>query len=245
MSIWALSDFHLSFGLPNKSMEVFGPAWEKWTSRIKSSCQELIKPEDLLLIAGDISWATTLEEAQADLQWIDELPGTKVLLKGNHDYWWPSLKKLQEVLPPSVFAVQHTCFDWNEISITGTRLWDSPEFSFASLSSNSASLIEPIKAFSDEDKKIYDREIGRLELALKSLSPSSQKKIVMTHYPPIGLDLKETKASKLFDEYGIDVVIFGHLHNIACNTPLFGKANKTHYLLTSCDYLNCRPIKIF
>lgn len=100
MAVWAIADLHLSFGIPDKSMDVFGPQWTDHAEHVKKHWLESISAEDLVLIPGDISWAMTPEQAKADLEWIHELPGTKVLLRGNHDYWWTSVSKVQKVLPP-------------------------------------------------------------------------------------------------------------------------------------------------
>ena len=245
MTIWALSDFHLSFNTPNKSMSVFGPTWHHWTEKIKASCETLIKPEDLLLVAGDISWGSNLQEALADLQWIDALPGTKLLLKGNHDYWWPSKSKLKEIFPPSIYVIHHDAFHWNDISIGGSRLWDTPEFNFSSLIDIKENPLATQELIPKEDSaKVFERELIRLQMSLDLLSPKASFRIAMTHYPPIGLDLQPSKASKLLDAYNIDVCVFGHLHNLNTHQALFGKHHKTRYVLTSCDYLDFVPIKI-
>src|SRR5437899_350003 len=99
MAVYALSDPHLSFGVPQKSMEVFGPLWENYTQRIETHWRTIVQPEDLVLVPGDISWATHFEDALVDLRWIDALPGTKLIIRGNHDFWWSSPKKMKEALP--------------------------------------------------------------------------------------------------------------------------------------------------
>jgi hypothetical protein len=245
MNIFALSDFHLSFGTPNKSMEVFGPLWKDWTDKIATSCHEMISSNDLLLIAGDISWASTLEQAHQDLKFIASLPGKKVLIKGNHDYWWPSYKKLCEALPKSVYAIQNNSLEFGPFAIGGSRLWDSQEYHFSRYVDFTCSAFgkDEIKPFSEEDGAIFQRELGRLELSLKTL-PKHAKKIVMTHYPPIGADLQPSKASTMIEAYGALACVFGHLHSIKNNVKLFGKTTQTHYHLTSCDYLDFKPIQI-
>lgn len=245
MHIWALSDFHLSFGVKNKSMEKFGDTWKDWTQKIEKNCHAVIKEEDLLIIAGDLSWATTLEEALIDLKWIDSLPGKKIIIKGNHDYWWSSYKKLQEALPPSIFAIQNNALNFGEVSICGTRLWDSEEFSFNSIiKSESCSFgKEEIKELQQEDKKIFDRELLRLEMSLKELNQEAKYKIAITHYPPIGIELKDSKVSKLLEKYKVDIALFGHLHSLK-KGPFFGKKGNISYFLTSTDYLNHTPIQI-
>src|SRR5690349_8684871 len=107
MTIWALADLHLSFGVPDKEMDFFGDQWIGWTKKVESQWRDLVSPDDLVLIAGDISWATSLEDAIPDLKWIDQLPGTKVILRGNHDFWWTSLKKITEVMPKSIHIIQN------------------------------------------------------------------------------------------------------------------------------------------
>ena len=246
MNVWALSDFHLSFGIKNKSMEIFGSIWKDWTEKIKAHCHEKIKQEDLLLIAGDLSWASNLEEAIPDLDWISHLPGTKMILKGNHDFWWPSYSKLLTALPSSIYAIQNNSISWKGLSIGGTRLWDSPEFSFENLISLEGASFgkEEIKPFTKEDQKIYERELLRLEMSLKSFPQDFSKRIVMTHYPPLGSDLKPTRASLLLKNYRVDLCVFGHLHNVKNKGPLFGTLDLTHYALTSCDYLEFSPIQL-
>lgn len=249
MNIWALSDFHLSFGMTNKSMEVFGPNWSDWTKKIKTSCEALIQPDDLLLIAGDISWANKFDEALPDLEWIASLPGTKLLLKGNHDYWWTSRAKMEGKVPDSIYFIHLDAFHWNNVSIGGARLWDTPEFNFSSIAEFRENPLATKETKSDEEKlkedlKIFERELLRLQMSLDLLSPKATYRIAMTHYPPIGLDLKSSKTSKILEAYHIDHCIFGHLHNLNTKKPLFGKSHNTHYHLTSCDYLDFTPIKI-
>ncbi len=130
MRIWALSDLHLSFGVPNKTMDPFGPDWKDHAAKIKTSWDGQVSPEDLVLIPGDISWAMRLAEAMPDLQWIHERPGTKVIIKGNHDYWWGSLKKVREALPRSIHAIQNDAICFGDIAIGGAKLTDSPEYTF-------------------------------------------------------------------------------------------------------------------
>src|SRR3989338_5022393 len=115
MTIWALSDLHLPFGAPSKTMEAFGPAWKNYTHKIATHWNRLVQREDLVLIPGDISWAMRLEDALIDLSWIDALPGTKLILKGNHDYWWSSAGKMAKVMPPSVHFLQNTVFNWGDV----------------------------------------------------------------------------------------------------------------------------------
>lgn len=247
MSVWAIADLHLSFATPGKKMDVFGPKWVSHEEKVKSHWEKLISPEDLVIIAGDISWAKHLEEAKVDLEWIDRLPGTKVILRGNHDYWWASNKKMKTIMPPSIHFIHNNTFDWGDITIGGSRLWDSDEYNFNEFIEwkevEGANISE-----GDEDessrRKIFERELGRLQLSLKGLNPDSKIRIAMTHYPPIGADLKGSEVSAILEEHNIDFCIFGHLHSLKDGLELFGRRNGVQYVLTSCDYLNCTPIKL-
>ena len=247
-AIWAIADLHLSFGVPNKSMNVFGPQWEGYTDKIEKEWRSSISPEDLVLIPGDISWAMHPEEARPDLEWIDRLPGTKMLIKGNHDYWWSSLSKLKPILPPSCHLIQNNSLTWNDVTIGGARLWDTSELSFQEIIDFKQ--FECTKKLTESDEtpdsqKIYQRELGRLEASLKSMDPKAKHRIVMTHYPPIGAALQETEASRLLEKYQVEACVFGHLHNVKPGLQLFGTHHGVRYYLTACDYLpHFKPIKI-
>jgi len=248
MAIWAIADLHLSFGVPNKQMDVFGLQWRDYTHKIEKAWRASITSEDLVLIPGDISWAMHLEEVRPDLEWIDRLPGTKVLIKGNHDYWWNSLSKLKSILPSSCHLIQNNSWTWRDISIAGTRLWDIPHLSFNEIINFKQNGC--VKALTESDhspdsQKIYQRELGRLEASLKSMNPLAKKRIVMTHYPPIGPSFQETEASSLLEKYQVDICVFGHLHNVKSGLQLFGTYRGIRYYLTACDYLeDFKPLRI-
>ncbi|MCE2983572.1 MAG: metallophosphoesterase [Parachlamydia sp.] len=248
MPIWAIADLHLSFGVPSKHMRVFGPQWENYTDKIEAAWRHLVSPDDLVLIPGDISWAMRAEDARVDLDWIESLPGTKLLLKGNHDYWWSSFSKLQALLPPSCHAIQNNSFSWKGVSIGGTRLWDLPQINFNPIIDFKEHAC--VRKLNEQDnteerERIYQRELGRLEASLKSMDPTLQYRIAMTHYPPIGPSLEETEASRLLEKYGIQTCVFGHLHNVKPEVPVFGSLHGIEYVLTACDYLDrFTPIKI-
>jgi predicted phosphohydrolase len=242
-SVWAISDPHLSFGVPHKKMDLFGPLWNNHSDTIKASWDAVVSPDDIVLIPGDISWAMHLSDALPDLNWLDERPGTKILIKGNHDYWWGSLSKVRAALPKSIRVIQHDAVNINGIAIGGARLWDTTEFTF-----NSIIDIRPIAATpkvqeEGKDKEIFRRELNRLEASLQHLPKDAPLKIVMTHYPPIGTNLLPSSASSLFERYGVSLAVFGHLHSIRQGLPpLFGTARGIRYALCSCDYLNFSPL---
>ncbi len=249
MRIWAIGDLHLSFGVPDKKMDVFGPGWENHAEKIAANWKAVIGPDDLVLIPGDISWAMRPEEAKADLDWIHSLPGTKVMIKGNHDYWWGSMKKVAEILPPSIHLIQNNAFHWRGCAIGGARLWDTPEYNFHKFvvfQENPREKKEDVEVVVQEElnQKIFDRELGRLDLSLSQLDPNAEVRIAMTHYPPIGSDLEPSRAAQILEKHQIQICVFGHLHNLKPDLSLFGTSRGVRYLLTSTDYIHHQPIAV-
>ncbi len=242
-SVWAIGDLHLSFGVKNKEMDLFGPEWHNHADRVKAAWDATVAPDDIVLIPGDISWAMRLEQALPDLRWIDERPGTKILIRGNHDYWWESLSKVRAALPKSLHVIQHDAVCINGLCIGGARLWDTPEYTFNAIIDMKPMTAAPKVKEEGKDAEIFRRELGRLEASLQHLPKEAFLKIAMTHYPPIGTDLLPSSASSLFERYGVSLVVFGHLHSFKRGLPpLFGTARGVRYVLCSCDYLNFAPI---
>jgi len=247
MNIWAISDLHLSLGDASKSMEVFGDSWKDYVRRIEQEWKNHIQPEDLVLVPGDISWAKNLDGALIDLNWIDSLPGTKVIIKGNHDYWWDSSSKMQKVMPPSIKFIQNDVFNWNGVSIGGSRLWDTEEYNFnkyIEFVENPRENKKENTKNTEEQEKIYTRELERLKLSLNKLDPKAKVRIALTHYPPVGADLSPSKASAILENYKIDICVFGHLHSVKRGVPLFGEKNGVKYIFASCDYLKFVPLRV-
>lgn len=244
-AIWAIGDLHLSFGVPNKEMDIFGDLWSGHAEKMRNFWDACVKPEDIVLIPGDISWAKKLDEAIIDLQWIEGRPGTKVLIRGNHDYWWDSLSKVRSALPKSLHVVQNDVFFSEGIAVAGARLWETDEYGFDDVIAYSGTPSRGKPAEVGESAKIYARELGRLEASLKQLPQNASVRIALTHYPPIGLDLAPTPAAKLFEQYGVSTVVFGHLHAIKPGiSSLFGAARGVDYILASSDWLRFAPKKI-
>ncbi|MCB1118789.1 MAG: metallophosphoesterase [Chlamydiia bacterium] len=242
MAIWVIGDLHLAVAVPDKDMAVFGPAWEGYMERMAAAWKGCVGEKDLVLLPGDISWAMRPEEARVDLEWIERLPGTKVMIRGNHDYWWSSLSKVKKVLPPSLHVVQNDAFQWEDGAIAGARLWDTDEYRFDALIERRENPRERrSEEAEDKSELIFQRELNRLELSLQALDPKAKWKIAMTHYPPIGLDLAPSRASQLLEKYGVDTCVFGHLHNVPPGKAPFGTARGVTYHLTSADYLEFRP----
>jgi predicted phosphohydrolase len=249
MRIWAIGDLHLSFGVANKSMDVYGPRWQNHAEQIASNWKSTIKPEDLVLIPGDISWAMKLDDVIPDLKWIDALPGTKVMIKGNHDYWWGSLNKLATILPPSIHLIQNNVFNWKGATIGGARLWDTPEYSFGrfvEFQKNPYAKTKDNEELVQEEfaQKLFEKELERLKMSLSKLDPNAKLRLAMTHYPPISADLVPSRAGQILEEYGIQACVFGHLHNLKTDQPLFGETRGVRYILAACDYIRFQPIAV-
>ena len=246
MSIWALADLHLSLSVPDKTMEIFGSEWRNYMLRIKENWEDKIRSNDLVLIAGDISWSMNIKKMKKDFEWLDNLPGKKLIIKGNHDYWWSSYSKVKTFLPPSIEALQNNAYLWNDVAIGGSRLWDSPEYNFdkyINIKENPKASVEK-KIQIDLQEKIFERELHRLKLSLSQMRDGASFRIVMTHYPPIGADLAPSRTSLLLEDKEIDICVFGHLHSVKPGALPFGKAGNVKYILTSADYVEFHPVQI-
>ena len=174
-----------------------------------------------------------------------------MMIKGNHDYWWGSLKKISEVLPPSIHLIQNNAFHWKDVAIGGARLWDTPEYSFSPFiefreNPRAAKPAQDAEEVVQEEMeaKIFNRELERLKMSLAALDPKAKVRIAMTHYPPIGADLGPSRAAQILEQNRIDVCVFGHLHNIKPGVSLFGERNGVRYVLASSDYIRFQPIAI-
>jgi predicted phosphohydrolase len=248
MTVWAIADLHLSFGCPDKGMDIFGPEWSRHYEKIQQFWDAYVQDEDLVLIPGDISWAMRLVEAQADLEWISKRPGTKVMIKGNHDHWWASTNKVRSILPPRMHVIWNDVFHWRDIVVGGARLWDTAELDFSpiiEMKPKPGVKSEAAKEFSvQDDKKIFDRELLRLQASLQAMQPDTALKIVMTHFPPIGWDLQESQAVPLLEKAKIQHVVFGHLHSVKKGSVIFGTKAGITYHLASADWLNFTLLKI-
>jgi predicted phosphohydrolase len=227
MRIFAIADLHLSFAV-DKPMDIFGPAWAEHPVKIRQAWLESVSPDDVVLIPGDISWAMRLPEAAPDFAFLGDLPGTKVIIKGNHDYWWASLSKVRQAVPPSVIPLQNTSVVFGGIGIAGTRLWIDPSLQ--------------LEQASGDDARIWERELERLRVSLSSLPGGLQKRIVMTHFPPISLEGRESRAVETARHYGCDIWVFGHMHLDGLDYSGFNRViNGIRFEFVSADYLDFRP----
>lgn len=229
--IWTISDLHLSFAQP-KPMDIFGNRWKDHPERIATSWRQRVRDEDVVLVAGDISWAMKVEDALVDLRWIHGLPGRKVFCKGNHDFWWDRARPLRPIIPPSIGLVEADALDIGEAIVCGTRGWLTPETpGFAPTT----------------DTRIYNREIGRLERALAAavaLAANSKPIIVLIHYPPF-IDRRPSEFARRIAAAGAAACIYGHLHRPEdWGQATQGVVDGVYYQLSACDYLGFGPVGV-
>lgn len=230
MKVFAISDLHLSINNP-KPMDVFGEVWNNYLDEITAFWEKNISDGDVVLIAGDISWAMNLEGVKPDLEYIGSFKGKKVLLRGNHDYYWHSISALRALLPYGTYAVQNDCLRFGKLLVCGSRGWTTPE------NGN----------FTPEDKKIYDRELIRLKLSLDDAMKKREegdKIVLMTHYPPFNSKFESSPFTELIGSYPVDSVVYGHLHGKNVRVRRIVDIGGIPYHLTSCDMIANMPVLI-
>lgn len=224
MALYAISDLHLSTSV-DKPMDIFGDKWTLHEEKIRDNWMNKVTENDTVIISGDISWGMKASEGMADIEWISELPGRKILVRGNHDYWWGSIKKLNSLYENMDF-IQNNFFSYEDYAICGSRAWICP-------GSNS---------FGEKDSKIYDRELIRLRLSLEEAKKSGYDKIIAAvHYPPTNDKFEDSGFIDLFKEYGVEKVIYGHLHGPSLKRVFEGERDGIEYILTSADYIDFDP----
>lgn len=227
MALYAISDLHLSLS-GDKPMDVFSEEWKNHDMRIRENWLKKVKEEDTVLLAGDLSWSMKLQGGKEELDFVAGLPGRKIIIKGNHDYWWGSITKLNSMYDNMDF-IQNNFFSYEDYAICGTRGWVIPGSSL----------------FKEEDEKIYRREILRLKMSLDAAKKRGfQKFIVMIHYPPVNETFKDSEFTDIFEEYGVEKVIYGHLHGKSLQRVMTGERQGVEYILTSCDYIGFDPVLI-
>ncbi|WP_202711527.1 metallophosphoesterase [Sporosalibacterium faouarense] len=222
MAIFGIGDLHLD-STGEKPMDIFGENWENHEEKIFSNWIDLVNEDDLVVLPGDISWALKYNEAYKDLSKIDNLPGFKVITKGNHDYWWETKKKLESLELSTIHFLQNDCYIHEDIAIFGTRGWPSKDSD----------------EFDDHDEKIFNREVTRLELSLSSLKKSVKKKIVMIHYPPFNVtDKSPNEFVDIMKKYDVDICVYGHLHAEGHKFVTEGIIDGIDFYCISSDYIN-------
>ncbi len=219
MSVFAIGDLHLAGG-DDKPMNVFGEQWTGHDGKIQADWLRRVKEDDVVLIPGDISWAMQLERALPDLRRIADWPGKKVLLRGNHDYWWSGISRLRAELPQGMYAIQNDALRLADLTIAGSRGWTLPG-----------------PGQSAEDQRIYERELLRLRLSLDRAANLGGELVVMTHYPPLGETGEPTDVTRMISQAGARYCVYGHLHGAAGRNAFTGFCENTFYMCVSCDRL--------
>ncbi len=225
MNIFAIGDLHLSGSPPQKPMQIFGEHWTNHWEHIRLDWQNRVHEEDTVLIAGDTSWALKLEEALVDLAEIIKLPGKKILIKGNHDYWWQSVAKMSKSVNRELSFIHNNFVQVNNYAICGSRGWTCP----------------PDPSFTEQDQLIYQREVLRVQSSLSSAVAAGFKKIIlMLHYPPVYSLESPSGFADLFEQYQVETCVYGHLHGESIKTAPIGKIKGTACHLVACDALDFR-----
>lgn len=227
MNIYAISDLHLSINNP-KPMNIFGAVWDNYLDDIADSLKD-VTDDDVVLHAGDLSWAMRLDAAMPDLEYFSKIcKGKKVIIRGNHDYWWEGITALRAVLPVDMYAVQNDFVKIDDLIICGSRGWS-------------------VDDKTEQGKKLYARELLRIEMSLKAMQKvrtDNDKVIFMIHYPPFNARFDDTPITELFAQYNINAVVYGHLHGRACRSKKLVHKHGIPYYLSSCDQVDNRAVKI-
>ncbi len=230
MKIFAISDLHMST-TTDKPMDIFGEKWVGHIEKIKEDWLNKVSEDDLVLIGGDISWAMNIEDAKSDIAFFNDLPGKKVLIKGNHDYWWSAISRVREILPENTLALQNDCVKIGNVIICGSRCWSTPGS----------------PDFNEQDRKIYLREGERLKLSFKEVNKireEGDKVIALIHFPPFNALRDNSIFTEIFEENKVDAVVYGHLHGKDVRADKLVNKGGIKYYLTSCDLVNNKLTEI-
>ena len=227
MALYAIGDLHLCLGA-EKPMDIFGGAWVGYMGKLKEGLS-VIKPEDTTVLLGDLSWALGLESAKADFAWINEIPGRKIILKGNHDYWWSTAAKFYKFCEENgfsdMFILNNNHFEYEGVAICGTRGWFFEE-----------------DRGGTHDEKVFRRELIRLETSLKSAG--DMNKMVFLHYPPRYKGYECREIIELLERYGVRRCFYGHLHSESHKLAVEGLWGGVDYRLVSADYIGFKPVTV-
>lgn len=227
MSLYAIGDTHLSLS-NEKPMDVFGDKWKNHTEKLRQGFSA-VNDDDVTVLCGDISWAMSLEDAAEDLRFIDALPGKKIILKGNHDYWWSTASKIEKFFAEqgigSIEILHNNCRLYGDIAVCGTRGW----------------FFEEEKGV-EHDRKIMLREVGRLERSL--VCAGDREKLVFLHYPPKFLNYECPEILELLKAHGVRLCCYGHIHGKGCASAFRSWAGGCEFRLVSADHVDFTPVKI-
>ena len=226
MALYAIGDTHLSFG-SDKPMDVFGGGWTGYVEKLRQGFSE-VGAQDTVVLCGDLSWGMSLEQAREDFAFLDALPGKKLLMKGNHDYWWTTAAKMNQFFQANGFSslrlLHNNCHFYGDVALCGTRGW-----------------------FYEEDRgqhsaKIFNRELIRLEASLKA--GGEREKYCFLHYPPLYQGYRCQEILDLLERYGVTRCFYGHLHGGSHRLAVTGRQGKVEYQLIAADYLGFRPLML-
>jgi len=212
-------------------MDVFGPQWKDHPQRIAENWDKIVSEDDVVLVAGDTSWAMRLTDAMPDLEYLAARPGKKLLIRGNHDYWWSrqATTRIQRMIDSSIILLQGTSTVMNGVGVAGTRGWRLEDYE--------------LEGPKQQDEKIYHRELAYLRRALESLPEDVAVKVVMLHYPPFDLNLQPNDFRYILEEFNVDILVYGHIHR-GTGSYLQGNVGGINYHLASVDYTGFTPIEI-
>ena len=226
MAIYTIGDLHLSLGC-EKPMDIF-PGWQGYMEKLERHWNTLVRPEDTVVLAGDTSWAMKLEDTVADFSFLQRLPGQKLLLKGNHDYWWTTVKKMERFLQDNGFDSLHILHNTSilaeGLAVCGTRSW----------------MFDVGEA---HDEKVMNRELGRLRASLDAAQEGAER-VAFLHYPPVYQNANAQQVIDLLKEYNVKRCFYGHLHGNAIRFAVQGMVDGIEYRLISADALAFCPYKI-
>lgn len=232
MAIYAISDLHLALSV-DKPMDVFGARWADYMDRLEENWRTTVGEEDYVLVPGDISWATYLNQAYEDFKFIDGLPGKKIISKGNHDYWWTTKNKLDQFIVENEFStiafMHNNSYNIEDTAICGTRGWSLPGEA----------------GFSHEDMKIYQRELQRLEHSLKEAAiPDDGRIIAAMHFPAFNSKGVFSEFLDIMQKYNVQLCIYGHLHGEAHKRAVEGLVKGIEFRLVAADYIGFKPVRL-
>ncbi len=229
MALYTLADLHLSCSV-DKPMDIFGGRWQDYMDKIRERWTALVEPEDVVVLVGDLSWAISIDSAKEDFIYLNQLPGHKILLKGNHDLWWNTMTKMNRFIEANGFAniqfLNNNCYVYEDIGLCGTRGWFFEEF------------------FQEQhDEKIFRRELIRLESSLKAADALGvREKYCFLHYPPLHQNFRCDEILSLMKAYGVTRCIYGHLHGPSCRTATEGLHEGIEFTLVSGDHVDFTPV---
>ena len=227
MKVYAIADLHLPLGV-DKPMDIFG-GWDEYVPRLETNWQNKVKPEDTVVLPGDLSWGMNFEQSRKDFEFLNKLNGRKIISKGNHDYWWNTKSKMDKFLSENGFdtikILHNNHYEYEDIGICGTRGW---------INDNS----EPA------DAKVLAREAGRLEMSIQSALKAGLKPLVFLHYPPVYYNSRNEEILFVMEKYGIKRCFYGHIHGNAKRYAVNGEFDGVIYQLISSDFLKFDPLDI-